>query len=219
MWTWCLYTSSQLVIAASPPADAVDDDPAGDPLGRGQAGLNVAPPADSSTRSAPAPPVSRSTSAARSPSTGVQDVVGAQRQHRLVLARRGGGDDRRAVVLGQRHRGLAGRARRGVDQHGLPGGDAAQGLERGQRGGPVHDQAQRLLARSSRPAPASPRPRAGPCTRRTRRLRRRPRGSPAAGRSPPRPPRRPRRRPRTPPDTAAAGRPGTCRRPSRCRRS
>jgi hypothetical protein len=52
---------------------------------------------------------------------------------------------RRAVVLGHGHRGLAGRARRSVDQHGLPGGDAAQGLERGKCGGPVHDQAQRLL--------------------------------------------------------------------------
>jgi hypothetical protein len=48
-------------------------------------------------------------------------------------------------VLGDLHRGLAGRAGRGVDQHRLPCGDAAQRPERRQRGWPVHDQAEGLL--------------------------------------------------------------------------
>ena len=121
-------------------------------------------------------------------------MVGAQCQRCLVLARRSGGDDRRTVMLGDPDRGLAGRARRGVDQHNLPCGDAAQRLERGQRGGPVRPG----------PAPAAPSSRgtgiaaaAGstmysakapfptPTTQ-----------APAAGRSPPRPLRRSRRRPR-----------------------
>ncbi|GII00468.1 hypothetical protein Pta02_24760 [Planobispora takensis] len=81
---------------------------------------------------------------------GVDDVVGAQRPYRLVLVRRGRGDHRRAVVLGHLHRDLAGPAGRGVDQHGLSCGEAAQRLERGQRGRPVHDQAQRLLVGPAR---------------------------------------------------------------------
>ena len=194
---------------------AVDDDTAGDPLGRGQARLERGAARrlqhHVDTRAAGQPQhLGGEVAAAR-----VQDVVGAQREHRLVLVRRRGGDDRRAVVLGHRDRGLTGGARRGVDQHGLPGGDAAQRLERGQRGRPVDDEAQRLLLGPAGAAPASPRPRAAPCTRRTRRPRRRRRGPPAPVRSPPRPPRRSRRRPRTPPGTAAAGRPRTCRGPSR----
>src|SRR5690242_9460224 len=39
MWTWCLYTSSQFVTAGH----AVDDDPTGDRLGRGQAGVDRGP--------------------------------------------------------------------------------------------------------------------------------------------------------------------------------
>ena len=75
----------------------------------------------------------------------VEDMVGAQRPRCLVLAWRGSGDNHRAVVLGHLHRSLAGSACRGVDQHGLPAGDAAKGPERGQGGGPVHEQAHCLL--------------------------------------------------------------------------
>jgi hypothetical protein len=67
-----------------------------------------------------------------------------------VLAERGGREDGRADVLGHRDRGLTGRARRGVHQHGLPRRDAAQVPERGHRRGPVHDEAQRLLIRPAR---------------------------------------------------------------------
>src|SRR5262249_24488601 len=82
---------------------------------------------------------------------GVDDVVGAQRPYHHVLARRGRGDHRRAVVLGHLDRGLAGPTGRGVDQHGLPSGDATQRLERRQRGRPAHDQAQPLLVGPARP--------------------------------------------------------------------
>ncbi len=124
---------------------AVHDDAAGDPLGRGQA--------DAQRGAADGLQHQVGAVAAGQPqhlggevrTAGVEDVVGPEGPHGLVLGRCGGGDDRGAVVPGHRHRGLAGRARRGVDQHGLPGGDAAQGPERGQRGRPAHDQAQGLL--------------------------------------------------------------------------
>ena len=128
---------------------AVDDDTAGDPLGRGQARVERGAAGRlqhhiDAGAAGQAQHLGGEVAAAR-----VEDVVGAQCPHDVVLARRGGGDDRRAEVLGERDRGLAGRAGRGMDQHGLPGGDAAQGLEGGERGRPVDDEAQCLLLASS----------------------------------------------------------------------
>jgi hypothetical protein len=104
---------------------AIDDDPAGDPLVAARLASRVAPPTDSSTRSALAPSVSRRASAAMSVPR--ESMVGAQCPYHVVLAWRCRGDHRRAVVLGHLHRGLAGPAGSGVDQHGLPYGDAASG--------------------------------------------------------------------------------------------
>src|SRR5260370_513644 len=65
-WTWCLYSSSQLVTAASPPATPYTMTRPVTRLAAARLAPSMVPPADSSTRSAPVPPVSRSTSAARS---------------------------------------------------------------------------------------------------------------------------------------------------------
>ena len=124
---------------------AEDDDPAGDALGRGEArperGASRRLQDEVDAHPARQPQhLGREVVAAR-----VQDVVGAQGEDRGVLAGRRGRDHGRAVVPGHRDRGLAGGARRGVHQHRLPRCDPAQRLERGQRGRPVHDEAERLL--------------------------------------------------------------------------
>jgi hypothetical protein len=119
--------------------------PAGDPLGRGQAGVEGGA-ADRFQHQVGARATGQSQDLGGEVSTaGVDDVVGALRPGHIVLAWRGRGDHRCAVVLGHLDRDLAGPAGRGVDQDGLPCGDAAQRLERRQRGRPAHDQAQCLL--------------------------------------------------------------------------
>jgi hypothetical protein len=128
----------------------VDDDPAGDPPGRGQAGVEGGA-ADRLQYQVCARAAGQSQDLGGDvAATGVDDVVGAQRQYHLVLGWRGRGNHRGAEVFGHLHGGLAGPAGRGVDQHGLPRGDAAQRFERRQRGWPVHDQAQGLLVGPAR---------------------------------------------------------------------